>query len=442
MKLFCIFILCTALSVNFIFGQMPTSGLIAHYNFNRDANKDTSRLYDISGNRNHGTILGSIHYTPDRFGVGCSALFFDGQTFISVPTSKSLERPQDAITIAVWFKIANHADFFKQWITICCKSDQTDETSESPQYRMQATAQTVSINTEFTENVIPQLKYEVWYFYAYTYDGSTVKVFLNGRYVFEYNYSGKLNRNNMPLEIGRDLPGTLEYYFGAMDDLRIYDRALSEKELNQLYQDNSEAGDLDRCPNLNTYLTTRATPHKTTTSAQPTIKVKSSGLPSTNTDEEQDSLLPSSVTPTASSTTVSPSSPSIPGNQFLGLPDTLDNIPINYQEIINVKNINIFIYPYDNEKEDGDIVSININGVWVRDYYELKTKKDNPSRGALIKCSLNPGNYNYFISRAWNLGKIPPNTLTIEINDGVSVQKVTINSEIGLSGGIRINCEK
>jgi hypothetical protein len=42
------------------------------------------------------------------------------------------------------------------------------------------------------------------------------------------------------------------------------------------------------------------------------------------------------------------------------------------------------------------------------------------------------------VSKAWNLGSIPPNTLTIEINDGLTTQEVQINSEEGLNGGIKI----
>lgn len=127
---------------------------------------------------------------------------------------------------------------------------------------------------------------------------------------------------------------------------------------------------------------------------------------------------------------------------FYDLPKKIAEIPIKYQKTITVQSSEVTIYPFDNEKEDGDIVSININGVWVRDQFGLKNMKTNPDRDDLIRCSLNPGKNNYFISRAWNVGAIAPNTLTIKIDDGVSVQEVLINSDIGLSGGIRIVCNK
>ncbi len=42
------------------------------------------------------------------------------------------------------------------------------------------------------------------------------------------------------MEIGRDVPGNLEYFIGTMDDLRIYERSLSAREINQLYQDDTD----------------------------------------------------------------------------------------------------------------------------------------------------------------------------------------------------------
>ncbi len=461
-------ILSTILSLTIAWAassQSPTNGLVAFYKFNLDASKNKTKVYDFTRNNNDGEIINGVSYTADRFGVGCSAMLFDGTGYISVPSSNSLKRPRKAFTAAVWFKINKGADFFKQWITICCKSDQSYETDESPQYRMQATAQTVSINTEFTEKFVPQLSYEVWYFYAYTFDGSTVRVFLNGKFVYELDYYGQLKANDMPLEIGRDLPGGLEFFNGAMDDLRIYDRALDEYELIQIYQDMSESNDSDRCPGSVVTVPPKKNPPPkkpdpvkdpipTDPASQPSSPAKDPAFvnvppPDPNPAPPKKTAKPPKDT-TIATAPQQPTKPVrpirdtilVPIDTYKDLPSKIGNIPIEYQKKVIVKNSEVTIYPYDNEKEDGDIVSINVNGVWVRDKYELKNKKPNPSEHAFIRCSLNPGGNNYFISRAWNEGSIPPNTLTIEIDDSISVQKVVINSKIGLSGGIRIISEQ
>jgi len=472
-NILCIIALMPLLNVSS--AQLPTKGLIAHYKFNRDPNKDSLTVFDAGSYRNHGEMYGGVSYTEDRYGNGCSALWFDGRGYVSVPSSNSLKKPEQAFSAAVWFKLAKGADFFRQWITICCKSDSADETPDSPQYRMQATAQTVSINTEFTENFTPQLSYNVWYFYAYTYDGNKVRVFLDGKFVYEYDYSGDLVPNDMPLEIGRDLPGGLEFYFGTMDDLRLYDRALDESELLQLFNDYSEASAGSRCPQAQAppvvsvpapkptppqkkddpVVTTTPDPTTQTPTPKPTLPSKKDDpVVTTTPDPTTQTPAPKNtppqkkddpvVTTTPDPITPTPSPPVQPApvDSFKNLPNKIGQVPISYQKIVHVKSREVTIYPYDNEKEDGDIVSINVNGVWVRDKYQLKNKVPKPSERLLIRCSLNPGDYNYFISKAWNVGTIPPNTLTIEINDGLTTQKVLINSDVGLSGGIKIVCEE
>ncbi len=376
--------------------QVSSKGMMVHYNFNLDLNKDKTRLYDQSRNDNHGLIKGAVKYSEDRHGNGCSALHFNGNSYATVPNSRSLSSPKDALTIAVWFKINDGADFFNQWITICCKSNLTEETDYSPQYRMQATAQTVSLNTEFTEEVIPQLAYDTWYFYAYIFDGYKVKVYLDSQYVFEYPYYGELQENNLPLEIGRDLPGKLEYFYGVMDDLRIYNKELSEKELSQLYQDASDDIDTNRC--------------------EPVV---------VDVDTISKGPDPKNVNPNDNT-------------QASDFPSTLLNVPVDYQETVKVKSKDVIIYPFDNGVEDGDTVSLYVNGKWILEKYRILNKSYNPSERPELKVKLNPSGPNYLISKAWNEGRIRPNTLTIEISDGKTSQIITINSKMGESGAIKI----
>ena len=120
-----------------------------------------------------------------------------------------------------------------------------------------------------------------------------------------------------------------------------------------------------------------------------------------------------------------------PGEALIFKGDTVD-----FQKTITVGSPDIKIYPYDHQKEDGDIVSININGVWVVNKYRLK-KKSGATGG--VNMTLQPEAENYLISKAWNVGRIPPNTLTVEIQDGVNPpQIIPIESEKGRSGAIQI----
>jgi uncharacterized protein (TIGR02145 family) len=73
---------------------VPTNGLVGWWGFNGNAQ-------DASGNGNHGTIVGSITNTTDRFGIANSALFFNGNDcHIPLPTLNTL--PYRPISYSAW----------------------------------------------------------------------------------------------------------------------------------------------------------------------------------------------------------------------------------------------------------------------------------------------------------------------------------------------------
>ncbi len=218
-----------------------SSELVAEYLFNNDAE-------DSSGNGNNGTAVGGLQYGEDRFGNACGAAEFNGyNSFITVPSSPSLSSPEDAITIMTWFKL-NQGSGDLKWLTVCCKSDLAAETVSSPHYRLQVTRVTLSINTEFTENLNVDISLNTWHHYAMVYDGFSVRGYLDAQEVFVFPYSGYLVSNTDPLEIGRDVPGVEEYFSGSLDELRIYNRALTQREIRRSFQDRSEENAPNACP--------------------------------------------------------------------------------------------------------------------------------------------------------------------------------------------------
>lgn len=76
-----------------------------------------------------------------------------------------------------------------------------------------------------------------WTFVAATYDGSNFALYVNGVKVYE-GYVGKvtLSKEPMPLLLGYDPQGLTEYLIGALDEVMVYDRALSEGEVEALYR--------------------------------------------------------------------------------------------------------------------------------------------------------------------------------------------------------------
>lgn len=219
-----------------------SKGLVTRYLFNGDAK-------DASSNGNDGTRMGGVIDIKDRFGNDCAAFDFNGiDGYVEVPHSRSLSSPQSEITISAWLKLKQGTPFSDlQWMTIVCKSDNPLETGNSPQYRLQSTKVTVSVNTDFTEQFNHMLDFEEWFYYSMTYNGQEVTVYVDGKVLTTFSYFTEFQPNNLPLNIGRDVPGVLEFYGGAMDDLRIYNRALSSNEIQELYQDDSEKNSPKPC---------------------------------------------------------------------------------------------------------------------------------------------------------------------------------------------------
>jgi hypothetical protein len=76
-----------------------------------------------------------------------------------------------------------------------------------------------------------------WYHVAGTYDGSTVKIYINGQLEATAPFTGALRNNPSTTAIGcKVLSGTCIYPFnGMVDELEIFNRALSQTEINAIY---------------------------------------------------------------------------------------------------------------------------------------------------------------------------------------------------------------
>lgn len=205
----------------------------------------TGNTLDISKYQNNGSIKGGVSVTEDRFGNPCSALYFNGiDGFISIPHSSSLASIHDNFSLSTWIKLdgSNTTDNLR-WLTLLCKGEDAIETKTMPQYRVQIfqgnTQSTVSINTEFTEKDYDfkdhDLEFNKWYHIALTYDGKNVNFYIDGELIWNYPYNGELSKNKHDINIGRDIPGSTEFFKGSMSDLRLFDKALITSQVQNLF---------------------------------------------------------------------------------------------------------------------------------------------------------------------------------------------------------------
>ena len=104
--------------------------------------------------------------------------------------------------------------------------------------------------------------------------------------------------------------------------------------------------------------------------------------------------------------------------------DSFDGRKISYTKEFEFDSENIIIKIWDHGRQDGDIVSIYLNGVQViKKYYLTYWKKE-------FKIKLDPTKSNDLFLYAHNLGDSPPNTVSVEISDGKKSENIVLNSDL------------
>jgi hypothetical protein len=204
------------------------SGLVAYYPFTGNAD-------DSSGNNNHGIVMGAILST-DRFGNDSAAYEFNGNSnYISVANSTTLQSPSNELSQVAWINIYSWSHTGSPFGPILMKSNVS---SNAFQYRLsvgQWGVNTAINNWLNAVTISDTLNFNEWYMIASTLKDDTVKVYVNGQFIGEDTLVGPILPDDLPLEIGRDVPGQIEHFSGKLGDIRIYDRMLTQEEIEFLF---------------------------------------------------------------------------------------------------------------------------------------------------------------------------------------------------------------
>jgi uncharacterized repeat protein (TIGR01451 family) len=208
---------------------VPSSNLVAAYNF--DAGSGTV-LTDLSGNGNNGTINNAT-WTTGKFG---NALQFTGNTnsYVSVASSASLNLTK-GMTLEAWIDPTSLNSPDHGWASVVSKEHLNSSNDVSyALYAAQGTGvgpgpQLLLHGNDQGPTGSSVVPLNQWTFLAATYDGSTIKMYVNGNLVASQSISGTITTTNDPLTIGGDWSG--EMFTGKIDNIRIYNTALSQSAI-------------------------------------------------------------------------------------------------------------------------------------------------------------------------------------------------------------------
>jgi hypothetical protein len=204
---------------------VPTNGLVGWWPFNGNAN-------DESGNGNNGTVNGAT-LTADRFGNANKAYSFNGTSnYIDLMNTN-----YNDFSISGWFNADTLKSYTVQNIGQKIFSKFTNSTFNGWEIELTPTGYVsgmglVNPNMSFINN---------WYFISlvYTSNNQKMTLFQNGLPV-DTIFSFTNTPNSAPIRIGArpNLSGNLFYFDGKLDDIGIWNRALTQQEITDLYNGN------------------------------------------------------------------------------------------------------------------------------------------------------------------------------------------------------------
>ncbi len=231
-----LFFICLFSSIQ-IFAQsnipsyVPTNGLVGWWPFNGNAN-------DESGNGNNGTVNGAT-LTSDRFGNVGRAYSFDGvNDFINGSVSNFSNTSKS--TLAVWLRCTGDAaglpyDMFFQYGLIGTHTFTYSYNYSNAQFDLSSRCFTSPYS-------IPKEIRNGWHHFIITDSLDLTTVYVDGILISNIT-SGDFNNcyagSNEFLIGGENDPIENQYFTGSLDDIAIYNRALTPQEITALYQGSS-----------------------------------------------------------------------------------------------------------------------------------------------------------------------------------------------------------
>lgn len=217
------------------------SGLVAYYPFNGNAN-------DESGNKNN-PIFNNAALATDRFGNKNGAYYFNGKnSYLQIKNNSQLS--PDELTLMAIIKPMGF------YMGICYNNAIIDKGGPDylrGNYALRFTAGEYTNGDCYEQSITHQnfvgmtanngggtsrknyVTLNTWYCVVFTFKNGESKMYLDGRLISTESSNGVIGKNNRDIFIGKKDHEQYPYWFnGIMDEIRIYNRAITGDEVKEL----------------------------------------------------------------------------------------------------------------------------------------------------------------------------------------------------------------
>jgi hypothetical protein len=227
-------VMAVALTTQTLFAQVPsyvpTNGLVGYWPFNGNPN-------DESGNGNNGTVSGAI-LTTDRFGNNNGAYYFDGLTSYISGDGVNLPQGDSSRTVSLWVKTSGGFDANTGGNTGVVFNYGTLEYKQ----RFGVLLDDNSLNNYLcTQNndypTFNPVSNNSWTNIVWVYSNTNLYLYINGSLTTTSTILN-INTTAQNFMFGNTVLNSLgqyEKYKGAIDDVVIWNRALTQQEITNIY---------------------------------------------------------------------------------------------------------------------------------------------------------------------------------------------------------------
>jgi hypothetical protein len=208
-------------------GRPAQNKPVAYWKFNEGYG---TTAYDSAGN-NNGTINGAIWTNEGKFGKGLSFDGVDDYTQVSYSSELNLT---EAVSVSAWFKADDFSTTGGVAIGYLVGKAHNYILGFDTSSHATFLAYPSSGSPLYIEAKTGVLSAETWYHVIGVFDGVNNKIYLNGELKDSVNIGEKLDSSTDNILIG-GLPNDTRNFDGQMDEIKVYNYALSEDEIKKDY---------------------------------------------------------------------------------------------------------------------------------------------------------------------------------------------------------------